>query len=196
MEKSVKCLFDIICNWHMIGHDSAGTKNGSWSGVLASYDDCGIIGLAIDEGANAPTHALIGAILPDAGISLVKLNIEKHDQTPVYVDAFKNANGDKNTFYGDFSTTSFGGIIPLGKTSVIVNEKPVAELDVKNIIDCFNQMTSNLASMPAITKLVIEDTMNQNATDMAQKIAFIKQATFYDNLPSVFEKNVDGPQKH
>ena len=196
MEKSVKCLFDIICNWHLLGHDSVGEKHGSWSGVLASYDDCGIVGLAIDEGATAPTHALIGAILPDAGISLVKLNIGKQDQSPVYVDAFKNANGKNNAFYGDFSTTSFGGIIPLGKTSVIVNEKPMSELDVKNIVDCFNEMTSQLNSMSAITKLVLEDTINQNATDMAQKIAFIKEATFYDKLPSIFNNELDGPQKH
>lgn len=187
MEKSAKSLFDLSCNWYSFNPDVQGKTSSSWSGSVIMFEDGGIVGVATDEGKSKHTHVLVGVIVPEHGISVVKINKEKPNFDPVYFDVFKNMNGSKSKFYGDFSTSTFGGIIPLGHTSITLKQQPLKENEINKLISLFETYCEKIISLPSLSNSVLNSALSQNNVDLSQKITFISEATCFDSLPEVLQ---------
>lgn len=187
MEKSVKNVYEISCNWFANNADSKGKKESSWKGQVLTYDDNGLIGVATDSGSISPTHILVGVLVDGEGLSIVKINKNNPDYDPIYFDAFKNINGAKNAMYGDFSTTTFGGIIPLGHASFDIKKKQMTNEQIANLIFKFNEHALSVQNTIGLSNIILQETLRQNNLDLTQKIQLLSQVLSLDPLPETLQ---------
>ncbi len=178
---SIKHTYDISCNWFANNADINGKKQSFWTGKILTQSDNGLIGIATDAGSASPTHILIGVLVAGKGISIVKLNQKNPEIDPIYYDAFKNASGEKNALYGEFLTTTFGGLVPQGQAKFVVSPATLSKEETANVSTTFENGVSDIEKTMFLSNAVLQDMLSQDKLDLSQKIQLLSQA--FENNP-------------
>jgi len=138
MEKKVKDIYKIECNWYMHpdedylispirvaekwSEDLNGLVKGSWEGKIVSFEDNSCIGYAKNSVTGEPDQLLIGTILDKKAISLTKISRYEYMYDPLLFHNFSNslANsfGKTNNYYGQFISKTFDRYQEMGTTSI------------------------------------------------------------------------------
>ncbi|MBR7172186.1 MAG: hypothetical protein IKD36_00095 [Clostridia bacterium] len=186
MESKIKSAYDINCKWYADTQDAAGNSKNSWNGEILVLGDNSCFGYATDEGHKEPTHLLVGVIVDGSGLSICKIHREKDEYDPIIFDAFANANGAENVYYGDFLAKTFFNYVPMGIASVETKEKTLERADIERITSLYSLASETIKSKPSISALTLKEYDEMDFADMSTKLQIVANDIYKNELPEIF----------
>lgn len=186
MDKVINNLYELDCNWFANASDAVGNKSNSWKGNIISYNDKSCIGYATDEGHKEPTHLLVGTFAEDLGLSICKIHAKNDEYDPIFFDAFVNTNGEKDTYYGDFSAMTLMDFVHMGVASISAKQKQKDSKEIEKIENTYAQFSEEIRAMNGFQKFAIESVEINDSTDVAEKIGYIVEEIKNNPLPPMF----------
>ena len=194
MELNIKKIYDINCDWFAHGNDASGKSKNRWNGEIVVLGDNSCFGYATDDGHQSPTHLLVGLFVDGSGLSICKIHGTKDEYDPIVFDAFANANGNKNTYYGEFLAKTFFTYVPMGITSVELTEKSFQRTDVERISSVYNNMNQSVKNTPSISSVTLKEYDELDYNDMSTKIQIVANSEYNNDLPDILlNKNASQP---
>ena len=187
MNKKIVKSFNINCNWYADYFDATGKGTGSWNGEIVLYDDNSVVGLAKDKGAENTTHILLGAFVPNAGLSICKFNINNQRYDPIFFDGLINSNGDKNTYYGDVSSVTPLNMYHVGNASLNIVEKEKSNKDIADLLLNYQTSVFHIEMESNFQISLINSIQQQNNSDIAFKLEALKEELQTKPLPKCFD---------
>ena len=185
MELNIKNVYDIKCNWYAHSEDASGNSKNGWNGEILVLGDNSCIGYATDEGYQSPTHLLVGVMVDGSGLSICKIHRDNDDYDPIIFDAFVNANGVENSYYGDFLAKTFFTYVPMGISSIEMKEKTLQRADIENITSLYDTMCKSIKSKKSIASLTLQEYDELDVGDMSTKLQIVANSVYNNDLPEI-----------
>ena len=187
MEKVIENLYELNCEWFANGTDASGNRNNKWKGNIICYNDKSCIGYAVDAGHKEPTHLLVGTFADDLGLSICKIHAKNDEYDPIFFDVFVNSNGEKGTYYGDFSAMALMDFIHMGVASISAKQKQKDSKEIEKIENTYAQFSEQIKAMNGFQRFAIESVEFNDSLDVAEKIGLIVDEIKFNQLPPMFK---------
>jgi len=163
MKEKIK-IMQIECNWTMnnfFEKDCAGNSQSYWKGymIFRPNNDGLCIGVVTDkeqEILGVPyTHLIVGTLVEDKGIALVKINVKDEKYDPI--DFSLIFNEEEKRFEGIFSALTPVSCYRLGMAYLNYNEiVMIAEDEKKKILDNINKCEDILMKQDSLGKRYLQ----------------------------------------
>ena len=188
MNKNVKKVVEINCK-SFVGDSKHSIKN-SWKGEILIFEDNSCVGYAIERGQQAATHLLVGTFVDGSGLSIWRIHATSKRFSPILFDAFANAHGAKNTYYGQFLMKAFYNYdyYPLGVASIKTKEKSLQKTDTEKIASKYNDMKEGIKDVDELLASSIKAYDDLDYSDISSKIQIRAKSEYNNQLPDVFLK--------
>ena len=212
MEKKVKNLYSLSCNWYMpeLSEENAslpmfitgewsenedGMVHNSFSGKFISFDDNTIIGYAVDEKRSKINQLIIGTLVDGKAVTFCKIYDDDFISNPTYYHVFANSlansRGLKNSYYGEFFSR---GVLPdfkrLGLTSVQATKKIRDEAEIKNVIEVYNKLREHIKERELIGGLALDVVEGLNPEETTKLISDFADEMLHADLPLVLQEEI------
>ena len=212
MEKKVKNLYNLSCNWYMPelseedislpmfisgewSENEDGMIHNSFSGKFVSFEDNTLLGYAVDEKKSKINQLIIGTIIEGKGITFCKIYDDDFISNPTYYHVFANslANnmGLTDSYYGEFFSR---GILPnfkrLGLTSVQAVKKIRDEAEIKKVIEIYNKLHEHIKERELIGGSALDVVENLNPEETKKLINDFADEMLHADLPVVLQEEI------
>lgn len=196
MEKQIKNIYNLSCNWYMKGReeDASGRSKGSWTGSVVAYDDNSCIGYATDAGKQEPNQLLIGTVIDGKALSLCKINAYNFIYDPIFFHTFSNslANsmGKNDSYYGEFFSQTMFDFIRLGSTSVQAKQREISENEVKKITSIYDDLSAKIHQSKDFGAMVLDMVEGLNQFETTKNIEDFSERMLHADLPIELQEEI------
>ena len=186
MNKNVKKIIELNCKTFI--RDSKHSIKNAWKGEVLVFEDNSCIGYATNKGEQIPTNLLVGTFVDGTGLSIWKIHATSKRFSPILFDAFANAHGAKNTYYGQFLINPFYyyDYYPLGVASIKTKEKSLQKTDTEKIASKYNDMKEGIKDVDELLASSIKVYDDLDYSDISSKIQIRAKSEYNNQLPDVF----------
>lgn len=187
MEKIVKNVYELDCNWFANGVDAVGNSENSWKGNVICYQDGNCVGYATDNNHAAPTHLLIGSFVDGKGLSICKIHATNDVYDPIIFDVFANSNGQNDTYYGEFLAKTIFNFYPMGIASISAKQKSLDSEEISKIFAEYQKMSDDIKGRVGNSAYTLDMFQTMDYNDMAMKLQVVAESVKNEQLPKVFD---------
>lgn len=211
MEKKVKNLYDLSCNWYISNlkdedmslpmflsgawaEDQEGNIHNSFSGKFVSFDDNSIVGYAYDGKREKINQLIIGLIVDGKAVSFCKIYDDDFISNPTYFQVFANSfarnRGLNDSYYGEMYTKGMIDFKRVGDTSIKATKKQRDEAEIEKVIKIYNELRNKIKAEGFTSYFALEDAEDLNPAEMTKYISKFAEGFFDIELPPVLQEEI------